>query len=541
MTISLRPYQEKGVAGIRAAFAGKPLAEIIHRVGHAGPAKSCLYVLPTGGGKTFSFAYITEQASAKGNRVLIVAHRKELIRQASLSLAALGVYHQVIAPDDKVAAIRRSHIEKYNQPFLRSGAMVAVGSVQTIPRRKGWIENFDPALLVVDEAHHSVAGQWRNIIEALPRSKVLGVTATPCRTDGQGLGDIYETMVIGPTMRELIEMGNLCPPRIFCPPSHVDLSNVHMSGGDYNAKDLADALDRPKITGDAVSHYRKLTPGKPAIVFCSSVKHAEHVAAQFNEDGWKFEVVTGDMDDADRDRAISGLATGRINGIVTVDVVSEGTDIPVAEVAILLRPTQSEGLYLQQVGRVLRPAQGKDFGWILDHVGNVKEHGLPHSDREWSLDAEKRSKRKSESGPRVLICPMCYLPHEPQPTCPGCGYKYDPKVLKPLTQSDDELVEMGAEETEMLRMQQRRAQAQARDLASLKAAGMSTPRAQHILAARAEKDRLRNELMNLARDHAVKFGVGSLGFSAADIKQMKPKQLREEIDRVSGLLFSFVG
>lgn len=535
--ISLRPYQEKGVAEIRAAFAGKDLPDITHRAGHTGPARSCLFVLPTGGGKTFTFAYITEQASAKGNRVLIVAHRKELIRQASLSLAALGVVHQVVAPDDKIAAIRRAHIDKYGRPFLRTGAAVAVGSVQTIPRRKGWLENFKPALLVVDEAHHSVSALWANIIEALPKAKVLGVTATPCRTDGQGLGDIYETMVLGPTMRELIEMGNLCPPRIFCPPLAADLSRVRMSGGDYNSTDLAAELDKPKITGDAVSHYRKLAPGRPAIVFCSSVIHAQHVAAQFCADGWQFVVVTGDMDDTERDSAISGLADGRIHGIVTVDVVSEGTDIPVAEVAILLRPTQSEGLYLQQIGRVLRPAPGKEFGLILDHVGNVKEHGLPHSDREWSLDAEKRSKRKSESGPRVLICPSCYLPHEPQPNCPGCGYKYEAKLLEPPKQSDDELMEINQEEAELLRMQQRRAQAQARDLASLKAAGMSTPRAQHILAARAEKDRLRTELMNLARDHAKNFGAGVLGYTAADIKSMKPKQLREEIERVSGRLF----
>lgn len=486
---------------------------------------------------TFTFVYIAEQAAARGNRVLIVAHRKELIRQASLSLAALGVEHQVVAPADKVVAIRRAHIEKFNRPFIRTGATVAVGSVQTIPRRAGWLQQFNPALLIVDEAHHSVAGQWRTIIEALPDSRILGVTATPCRTDGQGLGDIYEAMVLGPSMRELIEMGSLCLPRIFCPPTSIDMSGVHMRGGDYNAQDLAAALDKPTITGDAVEHYRKLSPGRPAIVFCSSINHARHVCAQFVADGWRFDVVTGEMDDGDRDRAISGLAAGRIHGIVTVDVVSEGTDIPVAEVAILLRPTQSESLYLQQVGRVLRPAPGKEYGLILDHVGNVKEHGLPHADREWSLDAEKRSRRgKSETGPRVLICPECYIPHEPAPECPGCGYKYETQVRK-IEQAEGELVELQPDEAELLRMEQRRAQWRARDLASLKAAGMSESRAMHVLAARAEKERLQGELMTLARDHAERFGRGSLGFTAADIKAMKPKQLRFEIERVSGRLF----
>lgn len=488
--------------------------------------------------KTFTFAYIAEQAGARGNRVLIIAHRKELIRQASLSLAALGVHHQVVAPSDKVAAIRRAHIDKHGRPFIHSGGNVAVASVQTLGRRMDWLQKFKPALLIPDESHHVVAGTWRRIIEALPDTRILGVTATPCRTDGQGLGDIFETMVLGPSMRELIEMGNLCPPRIFCPPTGVDLTGVHTSGGDYNAQELAAALDKPKITGDAVDHYRKLAPGRPAIVFCSSVNHAQHVAAQFCADGWRFEVVTGNMDDDARDRAISGLADGRIHGIVTVDVVSEGTDIPVAEVAILLRPTQSESLYLQQVGRVLRPAPDKEYGLILDHVGNVKEHGLPQADRAWSLDAEKRSKRKKqENGPRVLQCPQCYLTHEPQKQCPGCGYEYEARLLEPPKHGDGELVELDAAEAEMLRLKQRRMQAQARDLASLKAAGMSTARAQHVLAARAEKERLQGELMTLAQDHAARFGRGSLGFTPADIKAMKPKQLRDEIERVSARLF----
>lgn len=508
---------------------------------------------------TYTFVYIGSEAGKRGNPVLILEHRKELIRQASLSLASLGVMHQVVAPPDKVAAIRRAHVQRFGRPFISDRANIAVASVQTLARRYRWLDEFRPKLIIIDEAHHATAGTWAKIIERADYAKLLGVTATPTRSDGQGLGrsagGVFDAMVLGPSMAELIELGNLVPPRVFSPPPKIDLSGVHRSGGDYKASELADATDNATITGDAVEHYRKIAPGRPAIVFCVNVDHAKHVAEHFRQAGFRFEILIGDMDDAERDRRIEQLADGRLQGLVTVDVISEGTDIPVAEVAIMLRATESESLFLQQAGRVLRPCpeMGKTHGIILDHVGNVGrwedgqfvlKHGMPDADREWTLEgAKKRGKsNKDDNEPvlRVLQCPKCYLAHDPRPECPGCGYKYEARVFNPPKQSDGELREIQADEAEQLRKEQRKRQGQAQTIDQLMALGMSRGRAEKILEAREEKARLRYELSTLLRQYQRRTGqhpADTLGFGPVDIPLMKPKQLKQSIEAVSDALF----
>lgn len=528
MKIALRQYQQVAVEQIRGEFgAGR---------------KAVLFVLPCGGGKTYTFSYIAEQAALRGNRVLILQHRKELIRQSSCSLASLGVRHRVVSPPDKIADLRRVHVARLGQPFIDQHANVAVASVQTLTRRMDWLAEFDPALVIIDESHHSLASQWMRIIQAMPRARFLGVTATPCRTDGQGLGDVFDAMVVGPTMRELIDEAALVMPRVFAPPVKFSLDGVHTSGGDYNAKELAQVIDQPTITGDAVEHYRKLAPGRPAIVFCASIKHANHVCAEFCAAGFNFKVVTGDMEDDERDAGINGLAEGTVQGIVTVDIAGEGVDIPVAEVGIMLRATQSESLYIQQAGRVLRPAPGKEFGILLDHVGNVLRHGMPDADREWSLKGrKKRSKGEArEMLPRVLQCPQCYHAHDPRPTCPSCGFAYDAKMFQPR-QVAGELRELEISAEEMERRAERIAQGKAKSLDQLIAMGMSRSRAQHIVAARVEKETLQNELRDLLIKWARNTGRGisqTWGFALADVREMKPKALRENIERVSQALFA---
>jgi superfamily II DNA or RNA helicase len=525
--VSLRPYQQSAVESIRGEFgAGR---------------KSVVFVLPCGGGKTYTFSYIAEQAALRGNRVLILQHRKELIRQSSCSLASLSVHHRVVSPADKIADLRRIQVARFGLPFIDQHANVSAASVQTLTRRLDWLQEFNPALVIADECHHVLATGWRRIIDALPRARLLGVTATPCRMDGQGLGDVFESMVLGPSMRELIDDGALVRPRVFAPPVKFSLDGVHRSGGDFNAKELSQVLDQPTITGDAVEHYRKLAPGRPAIVFCASVKHAHHVCEEFVAAGFRFKVVTGDMDDDERDAGINGLADGRIHGIVTVDIAGEGVDIPVAEVAIMLRATESESLYIQQAGRVLRPAPGKEYGLILDHVGNVLRHGMPDADRAWTLKGrQKRAKGEAkEQGPRILQCPKCYMVTEPTSTCPACGHVFDAKMLQPR-QVAGELREIEVDADTIARQQARLEQGRANTLDQLKAMGMSTARAQHVLAARAEKERLQTELRDLLIKWSRNTGRGireGWGFAMADVRDMKPKQLRETIERVGAALF----
>lgn len=296
--------------------------------------------------------------------------------------------------------------------------------------------NYFAGGILVHNCHHAVAGQWSSILKAYPAAHVLGVTATPVRSDGKPLGDVFDTMIEGPTIRELIAQQHLVKPVVFCPPVLLDTTGVRKRGGDYASGDLAAATNKPAITGDAVAHYRKLLNGAPAIAFCASVKHAEDVAEDFRRQGFRWAAVHGDMEPEDRRRTLDELGRGLLNGVSSCDVISEGTDIPAVHAAILLRKTESVGLYLQQVGRALRPAPGKDRAIIIDHVGNIgrmeggkfaPKHDLPDVDREWSLDGEENGRPRSASESKVKNrqCPKCYEVHELAPRCPHCGHVYN--------------------------------------------------------------------------------------------------------------------
>jgi superfamily II DNA or RNA helicase len=177
-------------------------------------------------------------------------------------------------------------------------------------------------------------------------------------------------------------------------------------------------MDRPTVTGDAIAHYQRLAAGQQAIAFCCNVAHAVSVCDAFKTAGIAAELLLGGTDN--RDQVVADFAAHRTRVLVTVDVVSEGFDVPAASCAILLRPTQSLGLYLQQVGRVLRPAPGKAHAMILDHVGNVLRHGFPDDARDWSLDDRMRRTRGTPA-PSVRTCPECFAAFKPQPICPVCG------------------------------------------------------------------------------------------------------------------------
>lgn len=399
--IPLRPYQAAAIDGVRDAY----------RAG----ARAPLLVAPTGAGKTVMFGFVSGETARRGKRVLILAHRRELIRQASRKLYETGVPHGIIAPG-----------------HTPTRDLVQVASVQTLGRRLHQErEPFD--LIVIDEAHHAVAGQWADIVAAFPAARLLGVTATPERLDGRGLGveagGCFDAIVLGPTVGELVEGGFLTPTRIFAPAEAPDLSGVRTRGGDFEVGALADAMSRPQIVGDAVAEYAKRAPGQPAILFSPSVAHAEAMAEAFRAAGWRAVAASGQTEASKRDAAIAGLATGAVQVLCSCDLISEGLDVPAVGAVILLRPTKSLGLYLQQVGRGLRPAEGKTHLVVLDHAGNTLRHGPPEMPREWSLAGRpKRAKKDDEEAPPARQCPECFAVHSPAPTCPECGHVYEVKA-----------------------------------------------------------------------------------------------------------------
>lgn len=434
--MNLRPYQQTAVTQLRESYL----------TGHRAP----LFVLPTGGGKTFVFSYVALNAVERGRRVCILVHRRELLLQASGSLRSMGVKHGLIAPG-----------------FNRTTDMVQIASVQTLSQRmKKQPLAFD--LIIVDEAHHAVAGTWAAIRQHFPNSRLLGVTATPVRSDGRGLDGVFDDMIMGPSMAELIDLGFLVKPVVYAPPSAIDLSGVRKRGGDFDQRQVAERVDKPSITGDVVAHYRKLAGGKPAIAFCASVAHAEHVAAEFRIAGFKAQSVDGNTAPAERAEAIARLGRGDLHVLTSCDIISEGTDVPVVSAAILLRPTQSLGLYIQQVGRALRPAPGKDRAIILDHVGNVLRHGMPDEDRAWTLEGTARGGMKADNDnvPSVKQCEKCYFVFKPQPVCPSCGHQHIIKQRE-VQQTEGNLVEIDAAAAAAMKRERQREIGSARTLEAL--------------------------------------------------------------------------
>jgi len=440
----LRPYQQAAVDGVRDSF----------RSGRKRP----LLVAPTGSGKTVIFSFVTASAAAKGNRTLVLVHRAELLEQCHRSLSQMDVPHGLIAsgltPD-------RSQLTQ-------------IASVQTLVRRFDRV--MAPDLIVIDEAHHATAGAWASVLAQYPQARVLGVTATPQRLDGKGLGQVFDDLIRGPEVTKLIDGGYLCKP-VYYAPKTVDLTGVHMVAGDYNRAEVAERMDRPTITGDAVIHYRKYAEGQPCIVFCTGIKHAEHVAQAFNAAGYRFKVIDGTLSKEERARRVLDLSSGALQGLVSVDIVSEGFDLPCVSTAILLRPTASLSLHLQQIGRVLRPSPGKQRAVILDHVGNCRRHGLAEEVREWSLDGiRKRGKRGPQDDVQsTRQCPECFAVHTPSPQCPQCLHVYEIKDRIPDV-VDGELEELKAREAIRGRKREQGTAQTLEDLIRVgKARGMKNP------------------------------------------------------------------
>lgn len=406
--IQLRPYQTQVIDETRDAYRRR------HR--------AVLLCLPTGGGKTYTASIIVHGAAAKGNVTWWLTHRRELASQASQTFHGLNIPH---------GTVQSGYVSNRH-------AVVQVASIQTIVRRLDELP--PPDLIVFDEAHHIGAASWDAIFHRYPSARILGLTATPWRLDGAGLGRWFSYMVMGPTTAELIEMGSLSPYRLFAPATP-DLSDVATSAGDYQRGALAKAMDKPQIVGDAIGHYTRLCAGKRAVAFAAGVENSKHIAAQFMAAGIQAEHVDGSMTVEERDAAVDRFRRGQTLVLSNADLFGEGFDVPAIEAAILLRPTKSLSLHLQQVGRALRPSEGKAEAIILDHAGNSLTHGLPDDEREWSLEDREKRKKAAPSEVPVKQCSECFFVFRPAPKCPSCGH-VPPVVAREIEVVDGTLEEV---------------------------------------------------------------------------------------------------
>lgn len=457
----LRPYQTAIIDRIREhLLSGR---------------RSVLCVAPTGSGKTSLAAHMIRGAISKGKKAWFLCHRSEIIRQSVETLeGSAGLNVGVIAAG-----------------FGANGYHpTQVCSIQTLSHR--WQNYPLPDLLVIDECHHAVSKTWStlllNILTAKPSIKIVGLTATPTRLDGRGLGEWFETMVEGPPVAQLIASKWLSPYKLFAP-STASLASVHITAGDYNRTELDEAMRGSVVVGDAVREYQKYCAGKRALMFLWSIRASEQIAETLNAAGIAAAHIDGNTTDELRARAVSDFRAGRIKILCNVEICTEGFDVPACDAVFLLRPTKSLGLYLQMVGRGLRAAPGKDYVSIFDHCGMAlnPELGLPDTSRVWSLEGIERGSKKKQEVP-VRQCLKCYMVMLAQArSCAECGYEF-PVQYREVEREEGELAEV---DPAVVRMQLKREQGSAQSREQLeaiaRARGYKPTWVDHILEARRQK------------------------------------------------------
>ena len=396
----LRDYQKQAINNIREKFSkGK---------------KKVLLVAPTGSGKTVIASSMLEQAQQRGNFGLFVAHRRELVMQCSKKLADFEIKHGVIMAS------------KSGNAF----ADIQVVSIQTFTSR---VDNEDfvkpnANFIIIDEAHRSTSSSFKKLIAEYPDAFVIGLTATPCRADGKGLGNIYQELIECGNIKDLTAQGYLVPTRIVAP-TIPDLQNIRIVAGDYEKKTLDNRMNTPKLVGDIVSHWIRYGESRPTVVFAVSIKHSKYITNIFRQNGIPAGHIDGEMPEIEREQQLEKLNKGEIKVLSNCMVLTEGWDQPKVSCVIIARPTKSYSLYLQMVGRSLRPAPNKKDTLIIDHSGCVYEHGFPDDVPQWELKTSKEKERKKkepqpiEKQPFTCVqCDTVYKPSKEEPACPNCAF-----------------------------------------------------------------------------------------------------------------------
>jgi superfamily II DNA or RNA helicase len=415
--MKLRSYQEDALVKMRASIA-------------KGNKRIVMY-LATGGGKSRIAAEVINLAAEKGKRAAFLVNRKGLVHQFSKTLHKLGIRHDVAQGENTWI----------------TGQPVLVGTIQTVARR-GLI---DTDIIIIDEGHAAPGSkEYRDLIFQFKDKVVIAITATPfskgmakphSELDGQPL---FQDLVVVATIKSLIKQNYLVDCDIFSP-SEPDLSGVKLQKNtfgemDYSEKELGKAVDKVDLIGDIVHHWLRLAGGKQTVVFATNISHSKHIVEQFQAAGVRAEHVDGYMDDRERDPIIKRFETGETVVLSNVAVLREGFDVPAASVMILARPTRSLIAWVQMVGRVLRPAEGKKKALVLDHSGSVLKLGYPTEDLPLKLDdgavsaAKKAQKEKEE--PKEIKCPKCnYI--KKTFVCGHCGHA--PEQKHGVVHADGEL------------------------------------------------------------------------------------------------------
>lgn len=457
--IKLRDYQQTLVDAVKAACR---------------TYRSVLAVAPTGSGKSVMIAELIEWALTLPLTTVITAPRAILVDQLSNTLAKFDLDHSFVATG-------RGH-DPAAKVFV-----CGIEALRTRAARLGLGDNVD--LVLVDEAAHSCATTWKEVIGSFELANIVGFTACPERLDGGGLGDVYQHMIVGPSTAHLMGLGHLSSYVAYAPVMP-DLKGVKTTAGDYARGALAERMDTPKLAGDIVKAWRERADGLLTMGFCVSVAHAQHCANTFNAAGIPAVALHAATPRAEQDAAVGAFARKEVLAIFSCDLFSEGVDVASwsgmdvqVKCVMLIRPTKSLAMYLQQVGRLLRPSADGLPAVLLDFAGNCQTHGLPDDEREWSLEGRKKKCAEGDvtGPPPPRTCPGCFGQVRVGPACcPYCGEALSaPQELpKMLTKAELKLIERA----EMEARKQARADAaaaKATEAAAIKARNATRRREDH--------------------------------------------------------------
>lgn len=350
-------------------------------------------------GKTVIMAEIAQRTTSKGNHVMFIIHRKEVLDQAKTTFKNQGVNMR----------------------------LATMGMVQTLTRRIAKLPA--PQLILVDEAHHALAKSYQRILQAFSNAFVLYFTATPIRTGHQQLDLIADDLIVGKSIKWLTANGFLAPFKYYGL-GDIDRSKLRKAHGDYSTNSMDEAIGH-QIYGHIVDQYQRLAIGKQAVVYCHSIASAKEVTDKFHEAGITAEEIDGDTDKNIRDKLVQKFRNKELQVLVNVNLFTEGVDLPNVDCVIMARPTSSLALYLQFSMRCLNPREGKT-AIIIDHVDNFLNFGLPNNDRDWNEAIKTKDKRKTsnkDNGPAICQCQYCYgifyRKDMQDNCCPLCGHKLD--------------------------------------------------------------------------------------------------------------------